>query len=54
MAASFGYLSNSIAIILLPNYPEIIETVLMAPCFIGELAIMVWLVFKGGKESTAR
>ncbi len=53
IVASFGYLIKSIGI-LLPNYPEIIEQVLIAPNLIGELAIIVWLVFKGGKGSTAR
>ena len=54
IVASFGYLIDSIGRILLPNYPEIIWTVLMGPCLIGELSIVVWLVFKGGKGSTAR
>jgi hypothetical protein len=50
IVASFGYLINSIGRIVLPNYPEIIWTVLMGPCLIGELALILWLVFKGGKE----
>jgi hypothetical protein len=52
IVASFGYLINSIGRIVLPNYPEIIWTVLMGPCLIGELALILWLVFKGGKGST--
>jgi len=50
--ASLGYLIDSVARLLLPNYPEIIWTILMGPCLIGELAIMVWLVIKGGKCPT--
>lgn len=49
-AASLGYLINSAGKILLPNYPELIEMILMAPNFIGELAIIVWLVVRGGKH----
>ena len=52
IVASFGYLINSIGRIVLPNYPEIIWTVLMGLCLIGELALILWLVFKGGKGST--
>ena len=49
IVASFSYLIDSLGIILLPNYPEIITTVLAAPMFIGEVAIIVWLVLKAGK-----
>jgi hypothetical protein len=47
--ASAGYLINSVGVILSPNFPEIIWTVLMGPCLLGELALIVWLAFKGGK-----
>ncbi len=47
--ASLGYLINSVGLILSPNFPEIIWTVLMGPCLIGELALILWLVFKGGR-----
>ena len=49
IVASFSYLIDSLGIILLPNYPEIISQVLALPMFIGELALIVWLWFKGGK-----
>jgi hypothetical protein len=52
IVASLGYLINSIGTILSPNFPEIIWTVLMGPCLIGELALIVWLVIKGGKRPT--
>jgi hypothetical protein len=48
--AGLGYLINSTGKILLPNYPAIIEQVLIAPNVIGELAIVVWLAFRGGKR----
>ena len=49
IVASSGYLVNSVGRILFPNYPEMIWTVLAVPCFIGESALIVWLVFRGGK-----
>jgi len=45
-----GYLLDSVVRILLPVYPEMLWTIVMGPCLIGELALMVWLVIKGGKE----
>ena len=45
--AAFGYFINSSIVIILPEYPEIIWTIFMAPCLIGELAIILWLVIKG-------
>ena len=53
LAASLGYLIDSIGNLFLPNYPEIIGQILIAPNFIGELAIIVWLVWKGGRGSAA-
>jgi hypothetical protein len=47
--ASIGYLVDSTGIILLPDYPAIINQILTLPMFLGELALIVWLVFKGGK-----
>ena len=52
MIAALGYLVNSVGIILSLNFPEIIWTVLMGPCLIGELAIVLWLVFRGGKNQS--
>lgn len=56
IVSSFAYLINVVGKILLPNYPEIIGLVLIVPMMIGELSLMVWLAFKGGKSkgSTAR
>ena len=50
--ASLGYLINSVGTILSPNFPEIIWTVFMLPCLIGEMAIVVWLAFRGGKDQS--
>ena len=38
-------------LLLIPNYPAALGTVLMAPNLVGEAALMVWLVFRGGKTS---
>jgi len=54
IVAFFGYLIDSLGKILLPNYPKIITKVLAAPMIIGELALVVWLVFKGGKTPKMR
>jgi len=48
--ASVGYMVNSVGKIIYSNYPEIIWTVLAGPLFIGELALILWLAIKGGKE----
>jgi len=48
IVAFFGYLIDSAGQIL-PNYPEIISQVVTVPNTIAELALIVWLVFKGGK-----
>ena len=52
MAAFLSYLIDSFAFLFLPIYPEIVNQVLMAPEIIGEMAIAVWLAFKGGKGAT--
>ncbi len=52
IAASLGYLIDNVGNTFFPNYPEIIGLVVIAPNLIGELAIMVWLVIKGGKRPT--
>jgi hypothetical protein len=52
MASFLSYLIDSFAFLFLPIYPEILNQVLMVPEVIGELAIAVWLAFKGGKGAT--
>lgn len=51
--ASLGYLINSVGKILSPKFPEIIWTIFTLPMIVGESALILWLVFKGGKSSTA-
>jgi hypothetical protein len=51
IAAFLSYLIDSIAFLFLPVYPEILNQVLMVPEF-GELPIVVWLAFRGGKGAT--
>jgi len=50
IAASFGYLIDSVGNLFILNYPEIIGQVLTPFMFIGEVAFVVWLVIKGGKR----
>ena len=54
IVAFLGYLITSLDIILLLNYPKIINQVLMVPNFISELSLIVWLVLKGGKGVTVK
>jgi len=49
IVAALGYLIGSSGEILLPNYPEIITKIFVLPMTIAELALIVWLFFKGGK-----
>ncbi len=49
IVAFFGYLIESAGTILLPNYPDVLTTVLIVPGFIGEVALAFWLLFKGAK-----
>ncbi len=50
IAASFGYLTESFAYFLLPNY-EAVETIISwvsaVPAFLAELSLTYWLLFKG-------
>jgi hypothetical protein len=54
-AASIGYFVDNAGkvLVLIPNYPEVLGTALMAPNLIGEAALMVWLAFRGGKTPEA-
>ena len=52
IASFLSYLIDSIAFLFLPIYPEILNQVLMVPEIIGEVAIAVWLAFRGGKGAT--
>lgn len=51
LIAAAGYLVNSAGTIIQPELPELIWTLLSGPCLIGEMALIVWLVFKGGKAT---
>ena len=45
-----GYLITSLDKILLLNYPELINQILVVPNFISELALVIWLMINGGKS----
>jgi hypothetical protein len=47
--AFLGYIIANAGTLLFSNYPEIITLVVTAPNMIGELALIVWLLVKGGK-----
>ena len=54
IAASLGYLIDTFAKVLLPDYAayEMLFTlVVFMPAFISELALALWLLFKGVKDS---
>ena len=51
--SSFGYLADSFAQFLLPNYASyksIFLIIVAVPGIIGELSLCFWLLFKGGKN----
>ena len=50
--AGIGYLIDSAGRIFTPAYPPMLTGILAAPNTIGELALMVWLAFRGGKAPT--
>jgi hypothetical protein len=49
IVAFIGYLIANAGKLLFPNYTETITMVVTAPNAIGELALIVWLLIKGGK-----
>ena len=52
IAASLGYLLDTFAKILLPNYGEyqaLFDMAVFGPAFIAELALCLWLLIKGVK-----
>lgn len=52
LIAGLGYLVDSAGLIILPNYPALLTNVLALPNIVGELALVVWVAFKGGKPSS--
>ena len=53
LIAGVGYLVDSAGLIILPNYPALLTNILVLPNLAGELALVAWLAFKGGKTSVA-
>lgn len=49
----FAYLAGSLTALLLPRYGDIVSQVTAAPAGLGEFAIMLWLVIRGARVSTA-
>lgn len=55
--ASVGYLADSFARTLLPNYAEhegVFALVVFAPAFVAELSFCLWLLFKGVRVRPAK
>ncbi|MCP4294285.1 MAG: DUF4386 domain-containing protein [Proteobacteria bacterium] len=50
LIAGFGYLVDSAGLIILSNYPDLLTNILALPNIVGELALVAWLAFKGGKS----
>mgnify|MGYP002725718243 CR=1 FL=1 len=53
MVASFGYIVDSLAFFIFPNYPDFestIKAIVAGPNTIGELSFGIWLLVKGGKN----
>jgi hypothetical protein len=47
LIASIGYLAGSITHILFPDYQKIVDSIIMIPNTIAELAFPLWLLIKG-------
>ena len=45
--AGFSYLANSGAMLLAPGLAQAIFPAVLVPAFVGELAVCLWLVFRG-------
>ena len=57
VVAAAGYLIDSFASVLLPNYDQyepIFALVVFLPAFIGELSMACWLLIKGVKDQPAQ
>ncbi len=53
--ASVGYLSDNLAYLLLPdylNYQNILMVIVTVPAIIGEMGFALWLLIKGGKVAS--
>ena len=49
IAASFGYLADSLTSLLLPSYGDLVNRFAGILTGAGELSIMAWLLIKGAK-----
>jgi hypothetical protein len=50
LAASLGYMTDSVGRTLLPNYDDVASvfgTLVLVPAFVGELSFCLWLLLKG-------
>jgi len=47
LVAGLCYLTNSFALLLAPSFAASIVPGILVPAFIGELALCLWLIFKG-------
>jgi hypothetical protein len=42
-----GYLADSVGSLLVPDYGGVVSAVFVAPTFVGETVMAVWLLVKG-------
>jgi hypothetical protein len=50
IAASFGYLADSLTPLLLPGYANLVGRIASIPLTLGEPAIILWLLIRGAKD----
>lgn len=50
IAASFGYVADSLAWLVLPSYANIVSRVANIPLMLGEPAAILWLLIMGAKD----
>ena len=50
IAACFGYLADSLTLLLLPSYEDVVGRIANIPLTLGEPAIILWLLIRGAKD----
>lgn len=56
LLAAVGYLADTFARVLLTNYADVQDVfsiIVLAPAFVGELSVGLWLLLKGVRDSTS-
>jgi hypothetical protein len=53
IAASVGYVANSLRVLLTLDWPAPVRTAVLLPAFVAELSLMLWLLVRGMRPVTA-